>query len=216
MSQSTLKSVTHQNRTIYVPCDLKKHLKIINDASAYRKFLEETINKFPELFPTEISGGFEIKETRYSKKLKVFQRRILVNKISYTIKPSCFMPYMTGLTDNVEKALFLRKYNVPYEALSYVFDHDAMYWYRLETHLGYYSLVGTTLKDSSQLPQHVVADEKHTWIKKEKAYIATTCAEGCFMGASVVEEADEKSLTKAYSVFKEEAQQRVMRQKPLM
>jgi hypothetical protein len=77
----------------------------------------------------------------------------------------------------------------------------------LKLNEGRYSLVGTTIKEASRLPQHVVADEKHTWLLKDKVYIATTCAQGCFVGVSVVKEADEKSLTSAYGVFKKEAQQ---------
>jgi len=56
-------------------------------------------------------------------------------------------------------------------------------------------------------PQHVIADEKHTWIRGEKAYIATTCANHCIFGVSVAEKADETELTKAYGVFKQESQQ---------
>ena len=37
------------------------------------------------------------------------------------------MGYMTGMTDEVEKALFLRKFNVPFWALSYVFGRDPSY-----------------------------------------------------------------------------------------
>jgi hypothetical protein len=44
-----------------------------------------------------------MKELRKSRKLNIYQRRILINKVSYTIKPSCVMPSMTGLTDEVEK-----------------------------------------------------------------------------------------------------------------
>jgi len=57
-----------------------------------------------------------------------------------------------------------------------------MYWYRLETQLGRYNLVGSTVSASEQLPFHLVADEKHTRIKGEKAYIATTCANECLLG----------------------------------
>jgi len=94
------------------------------------------------------------------------------------------MPYMTGLTDEVEKALYFRQFNVPYEALSSGFGHDAMYWYwyRLETQLGCYSLVGSTIKESKQLPEHLVADEKHTKLNGKNAYIATTCAKEGVLG----------------------------------
>ena len=57
-----------------------------------------------------------------------------------------------------------------------------MYWYRLETQLGRYPLVGSTIKEPEQLPEHLVADEKHTRLKGQKAYIATTCASECVLG----------------------------------
>jgi len=117
------------------------------------------------------------------------------------------MPYMTGMTEDVELLLFLRKYNVPFQALSYVFGANAMKWFRIEPNLGKNSLVKTTIKDAENLPRHVVADEKHTWIKGEKAYIATTCSNNCILGASVAKQADETELTKAYSVFKHESQE---------
>jgi hypothetical protein len=103
--------------------------------------------------------------------------------------------------------LYFRQFNVPIEALAYGFGHDAMYWYRLETKEGRYNLVGSTVKESKQIPEDVIADEKHTLLGGEKAYIATIYANECVLGVSVVKKADEKSLTKAYGVFKNEVQQ---------
>ncbi len=56
------------------------------------------------------------------------------------------MPYMTGFVKDVEKPLFLRKFAVPFWALSQCFGKNPMYWYRLEATIGRYSLVGTTIK----------------------------------------------------------------------
>ena len=39
---------------------------------------------------------------------------------------------MTGYTEAVEKALFLRRFGVPFWGLAYVFGHTAPYWERLE------------------------------------------------------------------------------------
>ena len=36
-----------------------------------------------------------------------------------------------------------------------------MYWYRVIERLGRNSLVGTTVRDAAQLPEHLVADEHH-------------------------------------------------------
>ena len=71
---------------------------------------------------------------------------------------------MTGMTDEVEKVLFLRKFNVPFWALSYAFGRDPSYWYRIEQSLGRNRIVGTTIRNTDDIPQHLAADEKHSWI----------------------------------------------------
>ncbi len=81
-----------------------------------------------------------------------------------------------------------------------------MYWYRLEQGLGRFSLVGTTVKSPEQLPKDLVADEKHSWLKGARVYIATTAAQDCILGASVAPSASQVDLEKAYGVFASEAQ----------
>jgi hypothetical protein len=64
---------------------------------------------------------------------------------------------MTGYTDDIEKALFLRKWAVPHWALAHVFGRDEQYWCRIEHSLGRNSVVGTTVKDPAKLPIDVLA-----------------------------------------------------------
>jgi hypothetical protein len=113
---------------------------------------------------------------------------------------------MTGKTDTIEKALFLRKFGVPFWALSYVFGKDQMHWFRMEQTLGRNSIVGTTIRKPEDIPEHLSADEKHTWILGNKAYIATTVGDGCIIGAEIAKDAGEEALTSAYKVFKDECQ----------
>ena len=87
----------------------------------------------------------------------------------FTIGSSEVMPYMTGYTDEVEKALFLRRFSVPFWGLSYGFGRNDSYWYRLSTHLGHYELVDTTVKAADNLPDHLLADEKHIRFNGHKA-----------------------------------------------
>lgn len=101
------------------------------------------------------------------------------------------MPYMTGLTQDVDQALFLMRFHVPCWAIAHVFGRDAMYWYRLEQSLGRFSIVGTSVKNPEQLPKDLVADEKHRWLTGERVYIATTAAKDCLLGASVARSASE-------------------------
>ena len=172
----------NQNRVICLPFDQKTYHEIINDAPAFRMQLDEFIKQFPQQFPTEIVHGYRLKDIRFPKKLPIPIRRIEIGRIGYTIRPSFVMPHMTGMTEEVEKALLLRKYNVPFHVLSYCFGYNAMKWFRMELSLGRNNLVGTTINWENDLPQHVDADEKHTWISGEKAYIAVTSANNGILG----------------------------------
>jgi Transposase DDE domain len=111
---------------------------------------------------------------------------------------------MTGYTDEIEKALFLRRFGVPFWGLTYVFGRDDMYWERIELHLGHSSLAGTTVKHAEQLPQDVLADEKHTRLNGDKVYVATTVGSDGVLGASGALQADAPSLQEAYGQFKAE------------
>jgi hypothetical protein len=71
--------------------------------------------------------------------------------------------------------------------------------------LGRPAIVGTTVKDPSKLPKHLVADEKHTGLEGEKVYVATTAAGGSILGAELAESASAEALEKAYGVFAAEA-----------
>jgi hypothetical protein len=124
----------------------------------------------------------------------------------YTVAPSFVLPYMTGYADELEKALYLRRFGVPFSALSYVFGRNDMYWQRLVMLFGHNEIVGTTIKVPHHLPDHLLADEKHTYINGQKAYIATTVGADCILGASLALSADEEQLTLAYGQFKQEAQ----------
>ena len=112
---------------------------------------------------------------------------------------------MTGRTQDVDDALFLMRFNVPCWAIAHVFGRDAMYWYRMEQSLGRFSIVGTTVKTPECLPKDLVADEKHSWLKRQRVYITTTAAKDCILGASVAQTASQKDLEKSYGVFASEA-----------
>lgn len=56
-----------------------------------------------------------------------------------------------------------------------------------------------------RFPPHLLGDEKHTWWRGHKAYVATTIAAGCFFGAEFSETATAEDLQDAYGVFAQEA-----------
>jgi hypothetical protein len=167
------------------------------------------IEHHPELFPENSQQGYRLYGLHpASKKMPdVRMRRIRFHATDevYTIAPSFVMPYATGDVDEVEKALFLRRFGVPYWGLTYVFGRNDMYWQRLVNHLGRYDLVGTTVKGPETLPDDLLADEKHIKFNGEKAYIATTVGDDCVLGAAVALKADTATLTDAYGQFQREA-----------
>lgn len=194
-----------KNRTICLPFDKAQYNKCIKNVKTFRAYLKRMIEAFPELFPEEIASGYQMKDSYFSKKLNMSIRRIRVNNVSYSVRPSFVMPYMTGKISDVEKALFLRKFSVPFWALAHVFKKNAMYWYRNTKALGRNSIVGTTINDPTNAPDHVCGDEKHTWINGQRVYAATTVGNNCILGVAVATSASEIDLTVAYDVFKQEA-----------
>jgi hypothetical protein len=63
--------------------------------------------------------------------------------------------------------------------------------------LGRHDIVGTMVKQPENLPQHLLADEKHARFQRNKVYIATTVANDCVLGASVSLTADAEGSTEA-------------------
>ena len=185
--------------TICLPIDKDRYSKVVDSPLQFRLWLDESFRAMPELFPTAFAQGYTLKDSRTSKKTGLLLRRIECNATAeaFSVRPSFVLPYMTGLTDEVEKALFLRSFGVPFWALARVCGRNPMYWYRLEVSLGRNSIVGTTVRQA-EVPEHLLADEHHQTLDGNKVYVATTVAEGCCLGASLSQTADEKGLTEAY------------------
>jgi hypothetical protein len=196
-------------RTIRLPLAESEYDRFLTDRSYAKDRLEALYEEWAELFPDAFPSGYAFfGYTEPSMKQQLLCRRIRLEqgRTVFTIAPAFVMPYMTGRTQDVDDALFLRRFHVPCWAIAHVFGRDAMYWYRLEQGLGRFSLVGTTVKSPEHLPKDLVADEKHSWLKGERVYIATTAAQDCILGASVAPSASQVDLEKAYGVFASEAQ----------
>ena len=173
----------------------------------FRAYLLQLYAKYPEIFPSEMNKGFSFHDWVVSSKQQLPMRRIKLKENSevYQLRPDFIMPYMVGKTSEIDKPMYLRQFGVPFEALAYVFGRNPMYWYRIYLSLGRASIVGTTIKDPQKLPQHLVADEKHSWLAKNRVYIPTTVAKGCFLGVSFTESASAEALTQGYGEFQAEA-----------
>lgn len=182
-----------------------EYQEMVGDKKRYRSYLKKINEQYPELFPEGFREGYNFCGVVKSKKQEMSIRRIkLSNNEVYQLRPSFVLPYMSGKTDEVEKALYLRRWGVPFDALAYVFGRDAMYWYRVYLALGRPSIVGTTIKDADNLPKDLLADEKHTWIKGERIYAATTVAQGCILGVGIAQSVGTQDLADAYQEFKSE------------
>ncbi len=155
MEVSTIKSeemeiLPRGSKTIRLNYTKEQHSELINDNKKIKVFLEQQIEKYPELFPEEITHGYTLQgKTRRSAKLDGlrFQRiKITKTKEIFNVYPSFIMPYLIAYTDEVDKALLLRKHDVPYSTLVYIFGRDEMYWYRAEQAFSRCSLLGSTVK----------------------------------------------------------------------
>ena len=195
-------------KTICIPVASEaEYQKLMKKGNTFRSYLDTLIAKHPELFPDGISSGYWLHDTLHSKKLNLTTRRIklVTSQKVYQVRPDFALPYMVGMTDEVEKALYLRRFGVPFEALAYAFGREPSYWYRLYQSLGRLSIVGTTIKAPESIPVNLLADEKHSWLLGERVYIPTTVGSGCFLGVDIVRTAETPDLVQGYGCFREEA-----------
>jgi hypothetical protein len=196
------------HKTIRFPIDEHQYSDFLHDRQRARAYLDDLLLEHSEIFPAQMSHGYSFNGfTEVSAKLGLRQRRVRLCKTGhvFTLAPSFVLPYMSGRTEEVEKVLFLLRFHVPYWALAYVFGRTAMYWYGLQCSLGRLSVVGTTVARADALPGDVVADEKHTRLAGQKAYVAMTAGADCILGASLTTEATTEALERAYGVFATEA-----------
>ena len=195
-------------RTLRLPIPETIYEHFIDDVSFARTTIDQCYAESPELFPHQFDEGYIFNGLTTPSVKQGYQCRrieLKTDKVTFMVTPVFLMPYMTARTEEVEKTLFLRRFNVPYWGLTYISGHNDMFWYRQEQSLGRLNLVGTTIKDPEQLPQDLLADEKHTRLQGEKHYIAMTVANECILGSEMTDSASEAALTKAYGVFAEEA-----------
>lgn len=197
-----------RGKSICVPCQSEADYgRRVDDPHQFRQWLEQLSAQHPELFPAALRRGFTLHDSYRSVKQGLRLRRIKLKATGevFLVRPSWVLPYLAAKTDAVEKALYLRQWGVPFAALAYVFGRDAMFYYRAWLSLGRPTIVGTTVKQAAALPPHLLADEKHTWLKGQRHYVATTVGEGCLLGAAVVAEASTEALQAGYGEFLAEA-----------
>jgi hypothetical protein len=197
------------DRQIVIPMTRAEFDENWRDSGKMRKIVDRAMADHPELFPECLLKGYAFHGfARPSKKMDGMQWRKIrpsSGAEAFHLRPCFAMSYMTGTTDELEYPLLLASFGVPYWVLTQGFGHSDMYWHRLVERMGRNSLVGTTVRDPERLPEHIAADEHHADWNGEKAYVATTAAEGCILGLGLTKAADDEHLTAAYGDFAAEA-----------
>ena len=196
------------NKPICLPfASESQYRDYVDYPTQYRQYLTGMLGQHPELFPKDMDQGFPLHDCSVSLKQDLIVRRITWKATGavFTLRPSFVMPYRIARTDAVEKALSLRQWGVPFDALASVFGCDAMFWYRAWLAFGRPSLVGTTVKEPQKVPRDLVADEKLTRVARPQVDVPTPVGGGCFLGVSVVEAADTETLERGYGEFAKEA-----------
>ena len=195
-------------RTIILDISEKEYAIFMENNEYAKELIDMWIvrDSVHKLFPEAIfEEGYILKGTeRQSKKTGFKKRRIQVGGVIYRIHPAFLASYMRGKTADMKWGLFLMRFGVPFWAIAMIFGKYAMFWYRWWVDFGRNSVIGTTLHSAQDLPENILCDEEHTYVRGKKAYIATTVSQGCLLGAEVVSKADEEQLKGAYEVAAQE------------
>jgi len=96
-------------RQICIPLTQKHYEAIWDDIQAVRDYLDTVIAEHPEIFPAEISEGYQLRgHLPESKKLPGIRlRQLKLATGVFTIRPSFVFSDMTGTVDELEKSLLL-------------------------------------------------------------------------------------------------------------
>jgi len=71
MSKKSDPQFKYQNRIICLPFEQKTYYDIVKNAKKFRIYIDEFIEQYPQLFPNEITQGYQLKDVREPKKLPV-------------------------------------------------------------------------------------------------------------------------------------------------
>ena len=109
-----------RGKSLCVPFESEEHsAACATDLESFRQHRTEVFAKHPALFPAGISEGFVLHDQSWSIKQQVMRRHIALKATAggFLVRPSFLLPSMGGRTEAVEKALSLRHWGVPFDAL---------------------------------------------------------------------------------------------------
>ena len=113
-------------------------------------------------------------------------RRIKIGSPIYQLRPSYILPYQKEKVSLASKGLFLYKFGVPFWVLAHVFGYNPMWWVvSFISFFRKYDIIGTNIYEAKDVPQDLLADEHHIYVKGQKKYVGTTTVGAtCFLGMS--------------------------------
>ena len=112
-SETARKPSQRDKRTIILPITQEEYEQIVHKPMQFRAWIDKNYRLHPEIFPENFDGKYKLHDHSTSEKTDVMTRRIkLKNGEAWTVHPGFLMPYMTGFTEEVAKALYARKYGV--------------------------------------------------------------------------------------------------------
>lgn len=118
-------TVTHRQakgyRTLRLPICEADYERFMNDSVYAKTQLAMWYERYPELFPVEFDQGYALygftalsrKQHRRCRRL-----RLTAGGAVWTVAPSFVLPYLSATVGDVEKALFLMRFHVPYWAMA--------------------------------------------------------------------------------------------------
>ena len=155
----------------------------------------------PELFPAGFHQGYCLHGFGVSLELSGLKLRkiVLANGASYWLRPSFIFSSMTGTADELAYPLLLAANGVPFWLLTLGFGHDDCSG--IASSSGWASsLVGTTVRDSAKLPEHLWRTSITPTGPARRATPDNRWRRRIF-GVALTAAADDVHLQEAYGVF---------------
>lgn len=108
-------------RTLRLPISEVDYERLMTDQTCAQAQLAKRYAQHPELFPAEFERGDALDgftEPSCKQPLRCRRLRLNADETVWTVAPGLVMPYRSGCVAEVEKALFLMRFQVPCWALA--------------------------------------------------------------------------------------------------
>ena len=205
-SKENILLIPKGSKIIRLPLLESEYKSTIQDRKLFRKWLLGLEDKYTLLFEEDFEKGYTLHDIRYSKKMDLSYRRIRFTSGNiYAIQPSYVLPYWSGKTSDCKHGLLLLSRGTSLDSVVSYYGENQVKWLNRLHHLGRFSLVGSSVKDTNLLPKDLTSDEKITFWNGKEIYVCITTGNNCILGADISHTEDEAGLRESYQVFKSEA-----------